>query len=156
MVISSGTNTVGETVSDDVSGSEGASGSDGVSGSGAVYVTVTVKLAVPVFPASSDAVQVTGVGPTGKNEPEAGEQVGPEVTLTLSVAETSNEILSPELLEAETVMSDGTFTVGRVASMYVTVTVKLAVTTLPATSDAEHVTVVVWISKCPEKPRLTV
>ena len=43
MVISSGTNTVGETVSDDVSGSEGVSGSDGVSGSGAVYVTVTVK-----------------------------------------------------------------------------------------------------------------
>ena len=39
----------------------------------------------PVFPAASDAVQVTVVGgPTEKNEPEAGEQVGPEVTLTLS------------------------------------------------------------------------
>ena len=121
-----------------------------------VSVTVTVNVPVPVFPAASDAVQVTVVVSTEKNEPEAGEQVGSEVTLTLSVAETSNEILAPELLAAETVMSDGTFTVGRITSAYVTVTVKLAVTTLPATSDAEHVTVVVWVSKYPEKCRLTV
>jgi hypothetical protein len=32
-----------------------------------------------MFPAASYAVQVSVVGPTGKNEPEAGEQVGPEV-----------------------------------------------------------------------------
>ena len=63
-----------------------------VGGVTSTYVTVTVKLAVSVFPAASDAVQVTVVGgPTGNNEPEAYEQVGPEVTLTLSVAETSNE-----------------------------------------------------------------
>ena len=42
--------------------------------------TVTVKLAVPTFPAASVAVQVTVVVPTGKLEPEDGEQVGPEVT----------------------------------------------------------------------------
>ena len=42
--------------------------------------TVTVKLAVPTFSAASDAVQVTVVVPTGKLEPEDGEQVGPEVT----------------------------------------------------------------------------
>ena len=39
-------------------------------------MTVTVKLAVPVFPAASDAVQVTVVVPTEKLEPEDGEQVG--------------------------------------------------------------------------------
>ena len=51
--------------------------------------TVIVKLAVPTFPAASVAVQVTVVAPTEKLEPEDGEQVGPEVTPTLSDAQTN-------------------------------------------------------------------
>ena len=47
-------------------------------------ITVTVKLAVPTFPAASLAVHVTVVVPIGNKKPEDGEQVGPEVTLTLS------------------------------------------------------------------------
>ena len=34
------------------------------------YVTVTVKLSDTVFPAASDAVQITVVLPVGKNVPE--------------------------------------------------------------------------------------
>ena len=121
-----------------------------VGGVTSTYVTVTVKLAVSVFPDESDAVQVTVVGgPTVKNEPEAGEQVGTTTPLTSSVAETSNEILSPELLEAATVMSDGTFTVGGVVSMsgVTIVTVKLAVPSYPGALDAVQVTVVVPAGK---------
>ena len=54
-------------------------------------VIVTVKLAVPTFPAASVAVQVTVVLPTGKLEPEGGEQVGPEVTPTSSDAVTDRK-----------------------------------------------------------------
>ena len=39
-----------------------------------------------MFPAASDAVQVTGVVPIVNVEPKAGSQVGPLVTPTLSVA----------------------------------------------------------------------
>ena len=46
-------------------------------------MTVTVKLAVATFPAKSVAVQVTVVVPTGKLEPEDGEQVGPGRNLVL-------------------------------------------------------------------------
>ena len=49
-------------------------------------VIVTVKLAVPSFPAASVAVHVIVVVPTEKNELGAGEQVGPEVTPTSSDA----------------------------------------------------------------------
>ena len=57
-------------------------------------MTVTVKLAVPSFPAASDAIQVTVVVPTEKLEPEDGEQVGPEVAPTLSVALAIKVIIS--------------------------------------------------------------
>ena len=53
-----------------------------------VWVIVTVKLVVPVFPAASVAVHVTVVTPIGNMVPEAGSQVGPLVTATLSVAVT--------------------------------------------------------------------
>ncbi len=85
-----------------------------------------------MFPAASDAVQVTVATPRLNLSPEAvGNtslppnllpplpplvQVGPEVTPTLSVAVTVNVTVSPELLEAETDMLDGTFTVGDVVS----------------------------------------
>ena len=79
-------------------------------------IRVTVKLAVPTFPAASDAVQVTVVVPTEKLEPEDGEQVGPEVTPTSSDAVTVNVIVLPAELEVEPVRLDGTFTVGGVVS----------------------------------------
>ena len=53
-----------------------------------VWVIVTVKLVVPVFPAASVAVHVTVVTPIGNMVPEAGSHVGPLVTATLSVAVT--------------------------------------------------------------------
>ena len=77
---------------------------------------VTVNVPVPVFPAASDAVQVTVVVPTEKLEPEDGEQVGPEVTPTLSDAVTVNVIVLPAELEVEDVELDGTVTVGGVVS----------------------------------------
>jgi hypothetical protein len=52
----------------------------------AVLTTVTVKLAVAVFPELSDAVQVIVVTPTGRSDPDAGVHVGPTVTPTLSLA----------------------------------------------------------------------
>ena len=58
-------------------------------------VTVTVNTAVPIFPAASVAVQVTFVVPTGKLDPEGGEQVGPEVTPILSNAVTLNVLVAP-------------------------------------------------------------
>ena len=70
----------------------GAPGSGGVV-SVWLYSKVTVKFAVPIFPAASDAVQVTVVIPTGKNEPDVGVHVGvtgweyvPEEFVTASVA----------------------------------------------------------------------
>jgi len=89
--------------------------------------TVTVKLAVPVFPAASDAVHVTVV-PLGATfvtenvEPEAGEQVGPEVTPTSSDAVTSNVTVCVEqplpVIPSwqEIRMSDGTVITGAVVS----------------------------------------
>ena len=53
-----------------------------------VWVIVTVKLVVPVFPAASVAEHVTVVIPIGNMVPDAGVQVGPLVTATLSVAVT--------------------------------------------------------------------
>ena len=53
-----------------------------------VWVIVTVKLVVPIFPAASVAEHVTVVIPIGNMVPDAGVQVGPLVTATLSVAVT--------------------------------------------------------------------
>ena len=51
-----------------------------------VLITVIVNDFVPMFPAASDAVQITEVTPTGNNEKEEGVHVGWTVTSTLSVA----------------------------------------------------------------------
>ena len=75
-------------------------------------ITVTVKLAVPTFPAESLAVQVTVVVPIGKLEPEDGEQVGLEVTSTSSDAVTVNVTVLPAELEVESVMLGGTVRTG--------------------------------------------
>ena len=94
-------------------------------------VTVTEKIAIPTFPNASDAVQVTIVVPTGKLEPEDGEQVGPTVTPMSSDAVTLNVTARPAELEVEDVELDGTVTVGgvvSVASVLMTVIVKLPLT----------------------------
>ena len=50
-----------------------------------VCVIPTVKDILPVFPAPSDAVQVTVVVPIPNIEPDGLSHVGPDVTATLSV-----------------------------------------------------------------------
>ena len=82
-----------------------------------VYSTVTVKLAVPVLPAASDAEQVTVVVPTEKLLPDAGVHVGPLVTSLSSLAETEYVMVGvPVGVSVETIMSEGTVTVGLVLS----------------------------------------
>ena len=84
-----------------------------VSPTAAVLVIVTVKLAVAVFPAASDAEHVTVVVPTEKLVPDAGEHVGPLVTSLSSLAETEYVMVGvPVGVSVETVMSEGTVTVG--------------------------------------------
>ena len=75
-----------------------------------------------MLPAASDAVQVTVVVPTEKLVPEAGEQLGPEVTAVSSLDVTVNVTVLPELLKDVTDMSAGTFTVGDMVSGEVFVT----------------------------------
>ena len=71
-----------------------------------------------MFPAASVAVHVTVVVPTGNAEPEAGEQVGPEVTPTSSVAVTLTgfQLIVPLEPRDPNVMSAGTLTIGAVVS----------------------------------------
>ena len=82
-----------------------------------VYSTVTVKLEVPVLPAASDAEHVTVVVPTEKLVPDVGVHVGPLVTSLSSLAETEYVMVGvPVGVSVETVMSEGTVTVGSVLS----------------------------------------
>ena len=82
-----------------------------------VYSTVTVKLEVPSFPAASDAEHVTVVVPTEKLVPDAGVHVGPLITSLSSLAETEYVMVGvPVGVSVETVMSEGTVTVGLVVS----------------------------------------
>ena len=53
-----------------------------------VYSTITLKLAVPVLPAASDAVHVTVVVPIPNIEPDGLSHAGPDVTERSSVAVT--------------------------------------------------------------------
>ena len=85
-------------------------------GSAAEYVIVTVKLALPRFPAPSTAVQVTVVVPIGNKEPESGLQLVLREPLALSDTEAVNVTVIPELLGVETEMLDGTVTTGGVVS----------------------------------------
>jgi hypothetical protein len=75
-------------------------------------VTVTWKLALPVFPAASCAVQVTVVGPSGKVEPDGGLQVTGRAPLIASFADAENDTTAPAALVAATLMFPGTLTVG--------------------------------------------
>jgi hypothetical protein len=87
------------------------------------------------------AEQLTVVVPSGKVEPEAGEQVAARAPSTISLADAEKLIVAPEGPVASTVMLAGTFTVGGVVST--TDTLKLALPVFPAASVAEQLTVTV-------------
>ena len=83
----------------------------------AVLTIVTVKVAVAVFPAASDAVHVIVVIPIGNIVPDAGVHVGPLVTSLSSLAETEYVMVGvPVDVSVETVMSEGTVSDGAVLS----------------------------------------
>ena len=106
--------------------------------------TFIVKLALPVFPAASDALHTTVELPTENNDPDDGLQFGPDVTPTLSVAValTNDTVVSDPVVT--TAMSSGVKTIGAVvsSSLNTTVIVKLEVLTLSAASLAVQVTTV--------------
>ena len=62
-----------------------------VSPTAAAAFTVTLKLALPVFPAASVAVHVTVVTPTGNVLPDTGAQPGSGRRSTSSTADTVND-----------------------------------------------------------------
>jgi hypothetical protein len=109
--------------------------------------TVTLKLALPVFPCESVAVQVTFVVPTGKLLPEDGLQEGVSGPSTLSFALAENVTVVPPADSVSTEKSPGTDTTGGVVSFSVTVTVKEAEPVFPCESVALQVTVVVPTGK---------
>ena len=86
-----------------------------------VSCTVTVKLSVPVLPASSVAEQMTVVVPSAKVEPEAGSQVVVTEPSTASLAEAVKVAVAPAAEVASLVMLPGTVTAGAVVSSTVTV-----------------------------------
>ena len=96
---------------------------------------------MPVLPAASIAEQVTVVVPSGKVEPEAGEQVAATEPSTISVAEAEKLATAPEGPVASRIILAGTVTVGGVVST--TDTLKLALPVFPDASVAEQLTVVV-------------
>src|SRR2546428_318521 len=93
---------------------------------GVVSTTVTVKLAVPVLPCASLAVQVTVAVPRAKVEPETGAQVTATVPSTLSVAFALNVTMAPDGPVASFVMLAGALIVGGVLSCTLTVCVAVA------------------------------
>jgi hypothetical protein len=110
-----------------------------------VSATVTPKLAVPVFPAPSVAVQVTVVVPIGNIAPDAGLQFAVSEPETVSDAEAENVTTPPPTPAAGAVMSPGTVTVG--AWVSATTTWKSPVPVFPAVSVAEQETPVLPIPK---------
>ncbi len=105
-----------------------------------VSLTVTVTIAVPVFPAASVAEHVLMVEPTGNVDPDAGTHAAVPLPDTASnqVAVKDTAAPSNDVASANTAL--GAATVGAVVSR--TVTKKLAALVLPAPSVPEHVTVV--------------
>src|SRR5687767_1118204 len=78
--------------------------------------TFTVNDTVPVFPAASDAEQLTRVLPTGNIDPEEKVHVGPLVTSTLSVAVTANVTTAPSALVVRASTFDGALRTGGLVS----------------------------------------
>jgi hypothetical protein len=95
-------------------------------------VTVTVKLALPVFPCASVAEQVTVVEPIAKDDPEAWSQLTATAPSMLSVAEAEKVTATgPSVVVVAVTAEPGTVTTGGVVSMSVTWTVKLLLPVLP-------------------------
>jgi hypothetical protein len=95
-------------------------------------VTVTVKLALPVFPCASVAEQVTDVEPIAKDDPEAWLQLTATAPSMLSVAEAEKDTgTEPSVVVVAATGEAGTVTTGGVVSMSVTWTVKLLLPVFP-------------------------
>src|SRR2546427_7167584 len=109
--------------------------------SGAVVSrTVTVNVAVAMFPWASVAVQSTRVVPSENMNPDDGLQVAVTGPSTMSVAPTENGTVAPPEPVASAMMSAGTSSDGGVVST--TRIVNVAEPVLPCASVAEHPTVV--------------
>ena len=105
-----------------------------------VSVTVTICVAVPMFPAASVADHVTVVVPTGN---EAGALlVGVSMPSTTSTAVAIPRAIADNGPVASTDTAGGAVTTGGVASTRFTVTSCVAVAVFPAASLALYVTVV--------------
>jgi len=100
---------------------------------------LTVKLPLDVFPAPSVAEQLTVVVPTGKLEPEGGEQVTGTAPASVALAAKVTDAVVAPL--TSTVIGDGRSSAGKVVSW--TTTLKLPLVVTRSRSVAEHVTVVV-------------
>jgi hypothetical protein len=81
-----------------------------------VSETVTPKLALPVLPCASVALQVTDVVPSANVEPDEGEQLAPREPSTASVAEAEKVTLAPPGPVASALAEPGTLTLGAVVS----------------------------------------
>jgi hypothetical protein len=102
---------------------------------------VTVNPRLVALPASSVAVQVTAVDPTGKVDPDAGVQEMAGLASAASDADRPEyDTVVPAALVASAVTGPGTERVGAVVSR--TVTVKLPVSVFPPASVAVQPTVV--------------
>src|SRR5260370_15538104 len=98
---------------------------------GVVSTTVTVKLPVDVLPTLSVAEQVTVVVPSGKIEPEGGEQVTGSVPSTTSVAVAAKVTAAPDGPVASAVMDVGKLKEGGVVLVVCDVTRKRYAAILP-------------------------
>lgn len=78
--------------------------------------TVTVNEPVAVFPCESVAVQDTVVVPIANVEPEVGVQIGVTDPSTKSVAVAVYVTVAPEVLVADTVIGEGSASIGGVVS----------------------------------------
>jgi hypothetical protein len=107
-----------------------------------VSCTVTPKLAPPVFPWESVALQLTVVVPSGNVLPELGEQFAESVPSKMSLADAEKDTAAPEGPVASAVADDGTETSGAVVSRTVTLN-ESGSDVLPCESVAVQVTVVV-------------
>src|SRR5262245_50512409 len=105
----------------------------------------TVKVARPRLPAASVAEHDTSVLPIGNVLPDAGVQVTVGDDVTASVAVATNETALPDWDVASSEIPAGTVTIGAVVSR--TVTVNVAVTLFPVSSEATHDTTVSPSSK---------
>src|SRR5258706_112625 len=103
--------------------------------------TVTLNEPVEVLPWTSRAEQLTVVEPKPKWEPAPGVQDAPTGPSTTSDPLAENPTLAPVGPVASAVIAEGRLRIGPCVSS--TFTVKVDVPTLPATSEAVQVAVVV-------------